>query len=141
MKEKIINLFVVRPMNGVSYDADRDLMLAIEKCIRRELSISAPSSVKVLNKWEGFSSDWDLRAGRIWNLGQSLSMLEFADVVVIVKDSWRTAKGCAIERRVIENYAEIYDSFWTMFQYDPTKDELVLLTTNYVDKSRGIYCS
>ena len=42
-------------------------------------------------------------AGRLWYLGTSISLMDGADIVVFAP-GWVTAKGCRIERKVVENY-------------------------------------
>ena len=132
------DVFIVRPMSGVSSSEDA---LRVEEILEKlHDKDPAPKGFSVLNSWAGtpLPTNETVHDGRIWKLGSAIRQLEFADIIILVKGSWKTAKGCAIERRVIEQYFDICDRCWTVYVYDQATKVLTDVTNELRAAHMGI---
>lgn len=132
------NIFVVRPMSGVSASDDDRLVADVKMALSKDRNKNEVYTL--LNSYIGtpYPLYTPVHVGCIWKLGSAIRQLEFADIIVLVKDSWKTAKGCAIERRVIEQYFDIYEDHWTVYVFDPKTKSLTDVTNDLKAAHMGI---
>ena len=70
---------------------------------------------------EGLDAD----AGRLMHLGRSIQLMEDADLVIFDKD-WIKAKGCKVEREIVETYLLLW--------LDAGKDNFPMLLSNWFER-------
>lgn len=126
--------FISRPMSGVSYAEDCQLILDIKKAAKE----AGMYHFRVMNSWSGPQVPLRIMNPRLYRLGRAISQMAEADIIILVKDSWKTAKGCAIERRVTEQYFDSYEAYWTVYVYDPTNKVLTDVTNGLKAAHMGI---
>lgn len=88
-----MKVFISQPMNGLP----DDLVLHERMKIIYRLHIDP---IDVINS---FIKEVPEGAGRIWCLGDSIRLMDQADLVVFHKD-WKKARGCRIEHDVCMAY-------------------------------------
>lgn len=60
------------------------------------------SNIEVIDNYHHY--DAPENAGRLWHLGRSIMMLDKADAVYFVPGHWKNAKGCWVERVIVNIY-------------------------------------
>ena len=70
---------------------------------------------------EGLDAD----AGRLMHLGASIQLMEDADLVIFDKD-WDKAKGCRVEREIVETYLLLW--------LDAGKDNFPMLLSHWFER-------
>lgn len=108
MAKKILNIFISQPMHGRSEEEivkeRKEIMQLLGECNPYkktwDLHIIDNLHHENVKTWDYFPPE---RAGRLWNLGQSISKIADADLIVFVC-GWDKAAGCNVEWIVSNSY-------------------------------------
>lgn len=94
---KNLTVFVSQPFNGVEKEVIFDNMIRIKENLKRVTGCR----VSVLDNFNHVNVPDD--AGRIWHLGESIKLLDKADLVIFTNE-YDKAKGCKVERKLCQLY-------------------------------------
>lgn len=92
-----MKVFISQPMHGRSEDA----IMTRREVIKEELLERGYQDIEIIDNYHKDNVPDD--AGRIWYLGNSISLMDKADLVVM-DVGWATAKGCRVEYEVAIRY-------------------------------------
>lgn len=117
MAKKILNIFISQPMHG----RDEKDILEERELIMHYLNTINPYKktweLKLVDNLHHEARTWDYlppeRAARLYNLGQSVSQMADADLVIFAK-GWSDAAGCAIEKVIATSYGILAFNVWDL---------------------------
>ena len=102
--EVFMKVFISQKMSGLT---EEEVMETRNKAIAHLKSVYG-DNIEVIENYYHENAPAD--ASRIWHLGESIKMLEKADMVYFCDDS-KDSNGCIIERTICELYnIPIYDT-------------------------------
>ena len=102
MRDEIkLYIFISQPMHGLSMKQIMDLRQDI---IVKRLNLHR-GHVRIIDNIN--KEDIPYEAGRVWCLGDSIKLMDEADIVVFAP-GWEKARGCRIEHKVCEEYGIPY---------------------------------
>lgn len=114
--------FISRPMSGVSYAEDCQLILDIKKAAKE----AGMYHFRVMNSWSGPQVPLRIMNPRLYRLGRAISQMAEADIIIFVDGCWDIAKGCAVELEAYERYKDCYADQWAAYIYSPVDKTLTL---------------
>lgn len=97
-----MKIFISQPMRGLT---EEEIKFNREKCICY-LMYSIPSQFSVIDSFIR-----EREKGAIWCLGESIKLMQNADLVVFLS-GWKEARGCRIEHEVCKSYGINYIELW-----------------------------
>lgn len=92
-----MKVFISQPMHGRSEAA----IMTQRDAIKEELLERGYQDIEIIDSY--YKDNVPDDAGRIWYLGNSISLMDKADLVVMAV-GWATAKGCRVEYEVAIRY-------------------------------------
>lgn len=98
---KNLTVFVSQPFNGVEKEVIFDRMIRIKENLKKITGCR----VAILDNYNHINVPDE--AGRIWHLGESIKLLDKADLVIFSND-YDKAKGCKVERKLCQLYGIPY---------------------------------
>lgn len=93
-----MKVFISQPMNGKT---DEEIMKERDRVTEKLKRMFPDETIEILDTF--IHENVPENAGRIWHLGESIKMMEQADLVYFAGD-WRNAKGCQVECAVAAAY-------------------------------------
>ena len=125
---KAIKIFYSQPMHDKTEDEIKDKIDRLDNYIYGILMYSGFKQEDILRieiidnlHHEGLDAD----AGRLMHLGASIQLMEDADLVIFDKD-WDKAKGCRVEREIVETYLLLW--------LDAGKDNFPMLLSHWFER-------
>lgn len=107
---KKLHVFISQPMNGVKIKDITERREVMVQTLAREVEKSTTLTYKVDFDIEVINpitrKSRPIGAGRLWYLGQAISDMDKADVVIFDTDAMQKAHGCKIEYVVATEYAK-----------------------------------
>ena len=91
-----MKIFISQPMGGRSDREILDERRVVMNLIRRSTG-RGNQNVSFIDSW------LECNEGPIWCLGESIKLMQQADLVIFVP-GWSSARGCQIEHEVCERY-------------------------------------
>lgn len=88
-----MKVFISQPMNGLSDD----------RVLHERTKIINLMHINPDDVIDSFNKEMPKGAGRVWCLGDSVQLMDQADLVIFHKD-WEKARGCRIEHDICIAY-------------------------------------
>lgn len=111
-KGRYLKVFISQPYTGYS---EEEIFSKREMVVEKYIKPNSIRDVYVIDQYHRPVPDHPYRDGRIYNLGQSISMMEDADVIFFVKD-FQKSQGCIAEHTIAQLYQTLYK--WAIMYED-----------------------
>ena len=97
MELKKAKVFISQPMNGL----DEKEVLETRSTIFENFKKHFGYPIELIDSY--VKENIPLDAGRIWMLGDSIKLMDQADIIIFAP-GWRNARGCEVEHLVADKY-------------------------------------